>query len=218
MTVGVADEGPEQYEPPRLAPDSPPAPAGRPRPLRGDRLFVDTGVIYGTDCRLPLLLLAGTGLLEVRWSPYVAAEVARVATREQAFETVRHDPPDLPRKLAADLERRRHEIDRVVSDHERLWGSPPHDVLREVSSALPPNVISDAKDIPILAGALACGATFLLSTNERHFPHGGSYESVVFWHPDTFLTTYFETDLEAYAFVAQELDAFAREAGAELRP
>ena len=141
-----------------------------------------------------------------------------MATREQALDTVRRNPPDLPGELGADLERRRHEIDRVISDHEQRWGSPPHDVLQTVSRNLPSNAVRDPKDIPILAAALACGATFLLSTNERDFAHGGSYEEVVFWHPDTFLTTYFETDLEAYVFVTQELDDFAREAGALLRP
>ena len=217
MAVGLAD-GPEDqdYEPPRLAPGSPAIPDGVPRPLRHNRVFVDTGTIYGTDCRLPLLLLAGIGFLHVGWSPYVASEVARVSTREQALESSKRGA-DLA-TLRGDLETRRHEIDRVIEDHEQWWSSPSPDELRVVYEGLAPNAVSDRKDMPVLAAALASGSTFLLSTNTRDFPHGRSHAQLVFWHPDTFLTAYFETDLDAYIFVAQELETYAASMGAQLRP
>lgn len=202
------------YEPPKLAPGSPPVPPNRPRPRRNDSLFVDSNVIYGTDCRLPLLLLAGAGLLQVHWSPYVAAEVARVSTREQAFAAVSTNV----RALGEDLERRRHEIDRVIADHERYWHSPSPTDLRATYATLPPNAVPDVKDIPVLAGALATRASFLLTTNEKDMPHGRMSENVVFWHPDTFLTAYFQDDSEAYVFVRDEMPMALREFGAELRP
>ena len=202
------------YGPPKLSAGSPPAPTGRTRPLRNDRVFVDSNVIYGTDCRLPLLLLAGSGLLTVHWSPYVAAEIARVATREQALAVVRTNPA----LLGQELEARRREIDRVVADHERHWHSPSPTALRAVHREIPPDAVSDPNDLPILASALATDAAFLLTTNEHHFPHGQAYQGVVFWHPDTFLTAYFEDAPEAYIFVRDEMPGASAAFGARLRP
>src|SRR6266542_2926145 len=202
------------YSPPRLTNGSPPVPTGRPLPSRGDGVFVDSNVVYGTDCRLPLLLLAGADLLRVTWSPYVAAEIARVATREQALSVVGGDM----RALGDELERRRHEIDRVIGDHEQYWHSPGPADLAATYATLPASVIPDPNDIPILAGALAAHASFLLTTNKSDFPHGNAYRSVVFWHPDTVLTAYFENHPEAYVFVRDEMPAALAEFGAQLRP
>lgn len=202
------------YGPPELSANSPPAPPGRPRPLSNDRVFVDSNVIYGTDCRLPLLLLAGSDLLIVHWSPYVAAEIARVATREQALAVVRGNPA----MLGQELETRRREIDRVIADHERHWHSPSPTDLRAVHRLLPPNAVPDPNDLPILAGAIATKAAFLLTTNNKDFPHGQEYQGVVFWHPDTFLTAYFEDAPEAYIFVRDEMPRASATFGARLRP
>src|SRR5258706_6596210 len=202
------------YGPQRLSAGSPPIPDSRQRPRRNDGVFIDSNVVYGTDCRLPLLLLAGADLLQVYWSPYVAAEVARVSTREQAFAVASNDV----RVLKDELERRRREIDRVIADHERHWLSPSPVALRAIYSTLPPNAVPDPNDVPILAGALATRASFLLTTNNKDFPHGRAYQNVAFWHPDTFLTAYFEQDPEAYVFVRDEMPTALRDSGADLRP
>lgn len=202
------------YDRPKLASGSPPIPPDRPRPRRNDGVFIDSNVVYGTDCRLPLLLLAGAALLQVHWSPYVAAEVARVSTREQALAAASTDI----RTLGEELERRRHEIDRVISDHERYWHSPSPTDFRAAYATLPPNTAPDLNDIPVLAGALATRASFVLTTNQKDMPHGRVYENVVFWYPDTFLTAYFEEDPEAYVFVRDEMPMALRDFGAELRP
>lgn len=202
------------FGPPRRDRGSPGTPGGRPRPRRDDRLFVDTNVIYGTDCRLPLLLLGAVGLLAVHWSPYVAAEVARVATREQALATARSDADT----IGPELQRRRHEIDRVIRDHEIYWASPLPAALRDAYELIPPGTVDDEKDVPILAAAMATQSTFLLSTNERDFPNGGAYQHVAFWHPDTFLTAYFEDHPDAYVFVREEMQEAIKKFGAQLRP
>ena len=214
MAVGLDDDRWGGHSPPRLGSGSPEVPPHRPRPRRNDVLFVDSNVIYGSDCRLPLLLLAGAGLLEVNWSPFVAAEVARVATREQAIATAAHEST----ALRDELERRRHEIDRVIADHERYWHSPSPTDLRATYATLPPNVVRDPKDVPVLAGALATRSSFLLTANTKDFPHAQSYQYVVFWHPDTFLTAYFEDDSESYVFVCEEMPLALEKLGAELQP
>jgi len=202
------------YGPPRLSAGSPAVPTGRARPLRSDRVFVDSNVIYGTDCRLPLLLLAAADLLHVHWSPYVAAEIARVATREQALTVVSANPA----ALTDELERRRREIDRVIGDHERHWHSPAPAELRAAYATLPPDAVPDPDDLPILSGAIATRSSFLVTTNTRDFPHGRVYQTVVFWHPDTFLTAYFEDDPEAYVLVRDEMPRALAAFGAQLRP
>lgn len=68
------------------------------------------------------------------------------------------------------------------------------------------------------AAALAVGASFLLSLNQSDFPHGATHRSVVFWHPDTFLTAYFQSDQDAYVYVRDELTLLSDVLGARLLP
>lgn len=218
MSVTVAEEDNSSYPPPKLRDGSPQIPTGIRQPARGDTVFIDTSTMFTDDSRLPLLLLSFGEYLDVCWSPYVAGELARVATREQALATLAGSPQDLRRELTADLKARRGEIDRVVSDHEQRWRSPDAATLRAVMSGSLNFPVRDVDDHPILAGAIAVGAAFLLTYNGRHFPYGQSYEGVTCWHPDTFLTALFLTHPEAYAFVRQEYEMFSAQMGAQLRP
>lgn len=218
MSVAVGGEDDAAYPPPELAEGSPPIPQDARLPNRGDRVFVDTSTILTEDWRRPLLLLAGTNLLEVCWSPYVAAEVARVATREQALETLSRRGTNVGLHLKADLETRRHEIDRVIADHERRWRSPDAAQLAAVYQAHRALPIDDPADEPVLAAAIAVNAAYLLTANTKHFAHGSSYAGVTFWHPDAFLTAYFRSDPDAYEFVRDEYAQFASMWGAKLRP
>src|SRR6266511_4609834 len=125
------------------------------QPASGDTVFIDTSAMFVDDSRRPLLLLSFGGYLDVCWSPYVAGEVARVATREQAVTTSTRAPQNLPRQLTADLESRRHEIDRVIADHEQRWRSPDPAGLRSVLVENPNLPVADPNDHPILAAAMA---------------------------------------------------------------
>lgn len=216
--MSVSLGGDDDFPAPQLREGSPAIPSGIRQPTRGDTVFVDTSAIIGSDdSRLPLLLLSFGRQLDVCWSPYVAAEVARVATREQAFATVSRGA-ETRTQLSTELEVRRHEIDRVIADHERRWRSPEPDALRYVIAAHGSFPISDASDHPVLAAALAVDAPFLVTANSRDFPHGKSYAGVTFWYPDTFLTAYFLSHPDAYIFVRQEYEAFSGQMGAQLRP
>ena len=218
MSVALVEDDDSSYPPPKLRDGSPQIPTGVRQPAKGDIVFVDTSAMFVDDSRLPLLLLSFGGYLDVCWSPYVDGEVARVATREQAVATLTRAPQNLPRQLTADLESRRHEIDRVIAEHEQRWRSPDPASLRSVLVETPNLPVADPNDHPILAAAVAVGAPFLLSGNSRHFPYGQSYEGVTFWNPDTFLTAFFLIHPEAYVFVRQEYDLFAAQMGAQLRP
>ena len=65
--------------------------------------------------------------------------------------------------------------------------------------------LQDEKDWPVLAGAVATGCQYLLSLDQKSFPHGQGWRNVVFWHPDTFLTAFFQADAEAYVDVRLDL-------------
>ena len=217
MSVAQAEDDDPDYPPPQLRDGSPQIPTGLRQPASGDTVFIDTSAMFVDDSRLPLLLLSFGGYLDVCWSPYVAGEVARVATREQAIATLKRGPQNVLRQLSEDLESRRHEIDRVITEHEQRWRSPDPPGLRTVlleNRSLP---VQDPDDHPILAAAIAVGAPFLLTGNSRHFPYGRSYEGVTFWNPDTFLTAFFLAHPEAYLFVRQEYEIFVAQMGAQLQ-
>ena len=218
MSAAVAEEEDPSFPPPKLRDGSPPIPPGVRQPSRGDTVFIDTSTMFVDDSRLPLLLLSSSGYLDVCWSPYVACELARVATREQSLATLAGRPQELRRQLTVDLEARRGEIDRVVSEHEQRWRSPDPASLTDAMSNSPSFPIRDTNDHPILAGAMAVGASFLLTGNGRDFPYGRSYEGVAFWHPDTSLTALFLTHPDVYAFVREEYEVFSAQMGAQLRP
>lgn len=199
----------EEFEPPKLAPGSPQVPGGVPPPLPGDRVFVDTNVMFHESYRLPLAICAVQQFLYVSWSPYVAAEVARVATRNYAEKQLALDPSraDVIQAIASV----RDEIDHV---NERQWHSPDPEALTQVRPRADRAPLKDVKDRPVLAGALATGSTFLLSLDSG-FAHGEQFEDVVFWHPDTFLYAFFITNADHYAVVREEMPSQLR---AALRP
>jgi hypothetical protein len=170
-------------------------------------VFVDTSAAFERNYRQPLIILARLELLRVHWSPYVAGEIARVATREAALFTVRRltaGQAAEPRVTEAIQEVRRN-IDSVVALLERSWSSPLPERLRDSMVMIADVPVPDENDRPILAGASAVDAAFLLSKDKETFPHGGTFDKLAFWHPDTFLTALFEDNPDAYATVIDEL-------------
>lgn len=110
------------------------------------------------------------------WSPYVAAELARVATREYATDALARDgrrhPVDVAQEAMANV---RPVIDSAVQAFERRWRSPSPGDHAAIIERLPRDAV-DPHDVPVLAGALACRAGYLLSRDKAMFPHGGTFQ------------------------------------------
>jgi len=200
--------------PPRLAAGSPAAPPGQDRPRLGDSVFVDTSAAFERNYRLPLIVCARLEFLSVCWSPYVAGEIARVATREAALTTLRHltAGQNEAARVSEALQEVRRTVDGVLALLERSWSCPQPDRLRQSSSALAGTALADANDRPVLAAAIATETTFLLSRDRESFPHGGNSGEIAFWHPDTFLTALFEDNPNEYQDVLEELHLLPAEA------
>ncbi len=195
---------------PRLRAESPAFPDFA-RPSRGARVFVDTNVLFFTSDTLALLALAQQGLLEVCWSPYVAAELSRTTGQRYLnearwLEEVEDIAPEGVKSslvtgrlwVLARLERLGKPIYDAVSVFERYWESPDPEQVRVVSDRLAAEDLPDALDREILVGALALKCDVLISRDQPMFPHGGEMHGVQLWHPDTFLTAFFQGDAQAY--------------------
>lgn len=170
-------------------------------------MFVDTNVVLNEWYRLPLVICAVQGLLHVSWSPYVAAEVARVATRVYAEAQLASSPTR--DEVMAAIGRVRDEIDHAVGLQESIWHSPEPDALQAARAAAGFAPLADERDRPVLAGAMATNSTFLLSLDSG-FRHGDSFRGVAYWHPDTYLFALFNTDQDLYTVVCEEMPNQAR--------
>jgi predicted nucleic acid-binding protein len=178
------------------------------------RVFVDTSAVLPTSDRLPLLICAQEDALDVYWSPFIAAEVARVATRRHVEATLRQlreqlrvgeTSGDVVRPVLDAMENVRVAIDHVIAVHQRWWSSPdPHAVAR-LEADLAHEQLPDDNDRPVLACALAADCDVLLSRDREMFQHGHRFGRSVCWHPDTFLTALFQGDRQLYDLVRMQL-------------
>ena len=194
--MDVRPGGGRRLSEPRLAPGSPPIATEGPKPAHLDRVFIDTSALLTADDDLPLLICAQEEDLQVHWSPFVVSELARVPTRETAIAAVQRGYSAA--QLRAPLEAVRVVIDQVVTAHEQAWHCPDPLYVRASHQQLEEVALADEQDRPILAGALAVGARFLLSRDKRQFPHGESVSDVWCWHPDTYLTALFQNRPDIY--------------------
>lgn len=155
----------------------------------------------GTADRAALQVCAEMGDLIVWWSPYVAAEIARVATRAHVVYALGQPVSARSAEAAAiEMESVRTTIDAAIHALEQCWSVPTPAAMQNAAAHVS-EAVPDATDSPVLAGAIATGARFLLSRDEAAFPHGGGYGRLAFWHPDTFLTTLFLSEDAVYARV-----------------
>lgn len=162
---------------------------------------------------MPLLACAQHGYLNVCWSPYVAGEVARVSTREYVRAQLRQTKggaiDEIATAIIDAMERVRETIDAVIEALEQYWYSPNPGARQEATDVALQAPVRDAQDVPILAGALAIRAEYLLTTDAAAFPHGLGWQNLKFWHPDTFLTAFFQRNPDAYVDVRLDLDDIA---------
>ena len=89
----------------------------------------------------------------------------------------------------------------AVAVFEQLWETPPHRVVATVSQRLAAEDVADPRDREILVGAIAAECRALLSRDQAMFPNGAVLHGLEVWHPDTFLTAFFQGDRDAYQTV-----------------
>jgi predicted nucleic acid-binding protein len=203
---------------------SPPPPPGRydlrSRPDSPVTVVIDTGVLFDGNTRLPLVASARGGHLVVYWSPSIQREMAKVAYRAAILAAFRTASPELAEgeirallwqvfdRIAADIERQCAELD--------LWFKSASE-LTTVDEALLRDV-PDIADRPVLRTALAARAPYLLSLDQRHFPHGTVYHGVQCWHPDAFLTLFYQQNPAAYEYAARSVNGLPESIKRRLLP
>jgi hypothetical protein len=65
--------------------------------------------------------------------------------------------------------------------------------------------VADPDDRPHMLAAHAAGVPYLLTLDERHLPHGMIVAGVQCWHPDTFLTLFYQQNPNAYRRTRQRI-------------
>jgi predicted nucleic acid-binding protein len=184
----------------------PPPPGAHDLVLRTGRtlgVVIDTSAYLQVDLLRPLLVCAARGFLRVAWSTSIQREIEKVVYREGVARLVRDQR--LEQTALATLVRA--EIDRLAAELEQQFRVVERSfvlvsTIESVDSALLTAVI-DPADRPVLATAIAAGAHILLSLDQRHLPHGTVFQGVECWHPDTFLTLFFQQNPDVYDQVSQ---------------
>ncbi len=128
--------------------------------------FFDANVLYPSGLRNFLMHLAMTGIFRAHWSAQV---------HEEWIGNLLKNRPDLTR---AKLERTRHLMDNALPDalvtgYEQLIDSIE---------------LPDRNDRHVLAAAIRCGASVIVTDNLRDFPKQALAEfSIEAQHPDDFV-------------------------------
>jgi hypothetical protein len=97
------------------------------------------------------------------------------------------------------------QLDATVAQLEQYWHVAPPNAAEAGASEVRNITINDVGALSVLAGAIATQARYLLTTNQEVFPNGLGWKAIAFWHPDTFLTAFFETCPDAYEDVCLDL-------------
>lgn len=142
----------------------------------------DACVLYPAPLRDFLMWLALSGHFRARWSSQIHAEWKRSLLRD------RHD------LSAAQLNRTSDLMDKAIPD-ALVTG---HEALIE-NLQLP-----DPGDRHVLAAAIQCGASVIVTFNERDFPAGALEPfGIEAQHPDPFIVHLFKSDPAAVVTSAQ---------------
>lgn len=187
---------------PRLLPGSPPPPGDPVRTAGADGLLgivIDTSVFLSITYLRPLLVSASVGDLAVYWSPPIQREIAKVVVREVILRVLRDASGSSPADAIPAVRRAVNSVSVALEDQlaeaERVFR-----LVTDLSSIRDADVevIADPADRMVLRTALASGAQYILSLDNRHLPHGTVFHGVECWHPDTYLTTFYQQNPEAY--------------------
>lgn len=198
-------------------PTSPPAPPRTHDFRLGDerqiRVVLDANVFFRREYLLPLVGSALHQDLVVFWSTATLREVSKVVCWTAALKASTANAPDQPLlscslraaidRAAARLEARVREVEPVFR-----YAVPGENVSDEILAAVP-----DRADWVLIQTALENDAAVLLTLDQRHLPHGAVIAGVRCWHPDTFLTEFYQQNPGAF----RRTSRFVSEAGATLR-
>lgn len=186
---------------------SPPPPLGdhdlTSTPGQRPAVAVDTNTLLDGNYRLPLAASARGGDLVVYRSPSIVRECVKVIYREtmrtalRGIDSRRVELRPLFDRTAADLESQLFDLEAIFRYPAGL-----HDIDQSALAS-----VSDPTDRHVLRTALAAQAPFLLSLDRRQFPHGSLLQGVRCWHPDSFLTLFYQQNPASYARARQRLDA-----------
>ena len=163
-------------------------------------VVADTNTLLDWYYRAPLFASATAGDLAVHSSSVIARQMAKVVYRANVLAAIRSPRSgDLGRSIEAILrevfDRIAEGLDDQLSGLERTFRSVTN--LDAVEDPLL-DVLADAGDRLVLRTALAAGVPYLLSLDQRHLPHGAVFHGVQCWHPDSFLTLFYQQNPDAY--------------------
>jgi predicted nucleic acid-binding protein len=180
----------------------PPPPGDHDLRIAGEtrtKVFIDTNTYFQRSYHQALDASVYAGDLDVYWSKEILKEILRVAERVVATATSQH-VADLPIDqqnivMEAALDRIRLVVGNqveILHRYFRLAPAPPN------LTALALDDVVDPDDRLHIRSARAAGAGYFLSLDNRHLPHGATYGGVACWHPDTFLTLFYQQNPDAY--------------------
>jgi|SRR5450830_156951 len=142
----------------------------------------DACVLYPAPLRDFLMWLALSGCFRARWSERIHAEWKRNLLKNR---------PDL---TAAQLDRTSALMDRAIPDA----------VVTGFEKLIPGLVLPDPDDRHVLAAAIRCNASVIVTFNQRDFPDATLHEfRIEAQHPDEFIDNLFDLDQAAVVGAAQ---------------
>ncbi len=134
--------------------------------MAGFTVFYDANVLYPAELRNLLMHLSLTGLFRAKWSADVHEEWMRSLLKNR---------PDLTREK---LERTRQLMDRATIDA----------LVTGYEHLIPGLVLPDEDDRHVLAAAIRCGASLIITCNLSDFPAEAlSPFDIEAQHPDEFI-------------------------------
>ena len=168
--------------------------------------MIDTNSLLDGYYRIPLRTSAAIGHLAVFWSPTIERELAKVVYREHVLVAVASAAaaggnPD-PARLRDLFDRLADDLESQLFDLERWFRYATGEVNVDPAAL---EGVTDPADRQVLRAARAAGAPYLLALDRRHVPHGAIFEGVQCWHPDTFLTLFYQQNPAAFVRAARAL-------------
>lgn len=134
-------------------------------------VFYDANVLYPAELRNFLMHLAMTGMFRAKWSSDV---------HEEWISSLLKNRPDLTRER---LERTRQLMDKAAPDV----------LVTRYEHLIPGLVLPDEKDRHVLAAAIHCGASVIVTFNLADFPRESLREfGIEAQHPDEFIFNLFD--------------------------
>ncbi len=136
--------------------------------------ILDACVLYPAPLRDLLVQFAVAGLYRARWTEEI---------HDEWIDSVLKDRSDLTRER---LQRTRELMNRAILDS----------VVRDYEQLIPGLELPDANDRHVMAAAIKCGASVIVTNNLKDFPleYVGRF-GIEAQHPDDFLACQFDMDV-----------------------